>query len=120
MNGALNVCPCCKQVVDASRMLVRVNLDYNSVTFAGKTVDLTGQQAELMHMLAVNMPRVVPMDRLIDGLWGIDNPKGNTHKHVMVVVCQVRRAIAELGLRIRNDYGVGYALEMAQSDELAA
>ena len=53
-----------------------VELDYNrrTVTIAGKTVDLTGKEFDLMDLLVANAGKVYSRESLLDLVWGYDYP----------------------------------------------
>ena len=53
-----------------------VELDYNrrTVTIAGKTVDLTGKEFDLMDLLVANAGKVYSREGLLDLVWGYDYP----------------------------------------------
>lgn len=53
-----------------------VELDYNrrTVTIAGKTVDLTGKEFDLMDLLVANAGKVYSRENLLDLVWGYDYP----------------------------------------------
>lgn len=61
----------------ATKMSVgTVELDYNrrTVTIAGKTVDLTGKEFDLMDLLVTNAGKVYSRENLLDLVWGYDYP----------------------------------------------
>ena len=53
-----------------------VELDYNrrTVTIAGKTVDLTGKEFDLMDLLVANAGKVYSRESLLDLVWGYEYP----------------------------------------------
>jgi DNA-binding response OmpR family regulator len=53
-----------------------VELDYNrrTVTIAGKTIDLTGKEFDLMDLLVANAGKVYSRESLLDLVWGYDYP----------------------------------------------
>jgi DNA-binding response OmpR family regulator len=80
------------------------------VTLAGREVDLTRLEFDLLAELAAH-PRVVyTRDRLLEKVWGYQSPVGG--KTVDVHVANLRRKLGE-GIGIVAVRGVGYKLEPA-------
>ena len=63
-------------------------------------------------MLGLRANETVPVDRLIDGLWG-DDPPATAAKMVQLYVSQLRRVIAEGDARIET-HGRGYELRLVE------
>src|SRR5215471_18344192 len=49
---------------------LRLDFDRHQVSMAGRTVDLTPKEYEILHCLALNCGRVVPHERLLAFVWG--------------------------------------------------
>jgi DNA-binding SARP family transcriptional activator len=74
----------------------------------GRTVPVAGQgERSLLAALACSAGRVVPVDRLVDDLWGEDLPANPTNA-LQVRVSKLRR---QLGGRVRRE-PAGYVLEV--------
>lgn len=81
------------------------------VTLAGKPVDLTAREFELLYVLAAEAGRVVSIDDLIDRAWGSDfvgEPQG-IYVHIRWLREKLE-ADAQKPTRIVNVRGVGYKL----------
>jgi DNA-binding SARP family transcriptional activator/pimeloyl-ACP methyl ester carboxylesterase len=72
-----------------------------------------GKQTALLVLLLLDAGRVVPVDRIVDDLWGEDVPE-TAQKMVQIHVSQLRKALPEPRLRTRAP---GYVLEVG-ADEL--
>jgi DNA-binding SARP family transcriptional activator/pimeloyl-ACP methyl ester carboxylesterase len=72
-----------------------------------------GKQRALLAILLLNANRTVPLDRIVDELWGADVPK-SARKMVQVYVSQLRRLLPEPRLQTRPP---GYLLDV-RADEL--
>ena len=75
----------------------------------GASVDLAGgKQTALLAFLLLQAGRVVPMDRLVDGLWGEDVPE-SAPKMVQIFVSQLRKRLPRGLIQTRSP---GYRLEL--------
>ena len=75
----------------------------------GTRVDLGGgKQKALLGLLLLQAGRVVPMDRLIDGLWGEEVPE-SAPKMVQIFVSQLRKQLPRELIRTRSP---GYLLDL--------
>ncbi|WP_165990171.1 AfsR/SARP family transcriptional regulator, partial [Streptomyces sp. YIM 98790] len=74
------------------------------------------RQQVLLAVLLLNANRVVPLDSLVDELWG-SAPPATARAQVQTCVSALRRGLSHTGLgeRIRTR-GVGYALELAPEE----
>src|SRR4051812_36992961 len=73
----------------------------------GRALPLGGtKQRALLALLALNAPRSVSPDRLIDELWG-ERPPATATKALQIHVSRLRRALAADVIHTRPD---GYAL----------
>ena len=87
------------------------------VLIGGCPVDLgSPQQQRLLALLLLDPDRPVPIDRLIDGLWG-DHPPPSARHLVQVYVSRLRHVLddAEGPSRIRRE-GPGYRLRVASHE----
>jgi WD40 repeat protein/DNA-binding SARP family transcriptional activator len=89
------------------RLLGSVDVELN-----GSPVKLAGpKQRAVLAMLALDANEAVPLDRLVEGLWG-EEPPSSAPKMVQQYVSQLRRLLADDGgARIATRDG-GYALEV--------
>jgi DNA-binding SARP family transcriptional activator len=80
-------------------------------SFDGRPIPLGAvKQRALLAMLALGANTTVPVDRLIDGLWGED-PPDSALKMVQLYVSQLRRLFAGNGAEIVT-HGRGYELRL--------
>ena len=88
-----------------------VRYDRREVTVAGRTVDLTATEYELLRLLCMNAGRVVPFDTLLDRVWS-----GRTGANTNLVRIFIKQLRTKLGDRagdptwIFNERGVGYRM----------
>ena len=87
-------------------------------------VKLTGgKQKALLALLLLHADRVVPMDRLVDDLWGDEVPE-SAQKMVQIFVSQLRKQLPDELLRTRAPgYLVeldGHSLDLRRFEELHA
>jgi DNA-binding response OmpR family regulator len=81
------------------------------VALAGKVIDLTAREFDLLYVLAVEAGRVVSIDELIDRAWGVDfvgEPQA-IYVHIRWLREKLE-ADAQKPARIVNVRGVGYKL----------
>ncbi|HKN46059.1 MAG TPA: AfsR/SARP family transcriptional regulator, partial [Propionibacteriaceae bacterium] len=79
------------------------------VTQSGRRIRLSGpKQLALFAMLALNAGRSVPVDRLVDALWGDSNPSDG----VNALQHQVSRLREAVGREYVSWQGSGYALQV--------
>jgi YVTN family beta-propeller protein len=71
-----------------------------------------GKQRTLLAILALRAGRVVPVDALIDGLWG-ERPPPTAAKSVQVYVSRLRKSLGESAIVTRAP---GYLLDVAPED----
>ncbi|HEX7082508.1 MAG TPA: response regulator transcription factor [Gaiellaceae bacterium] len=90
-----------------SLMLADVSLDREShdVTVAGRSVELTAKEFDLLAFLMANAGIVCSRDLLLDRVWGVEYPGGT--RTVDVHVAQLRRKLERPEL-IRTLRGSGY------------
>lgn len=108
-----DICPCCKRPLDKLDSGLVVSLDCNTVSRNGAGARLPPRLAVILHALYQRYPKSVHYDYLHFALSGQKEPKSKNLVNVMKVrVSNLRRMIKPLGIAIKNDYGVGYRLEL--------
>lgn len=107
------ICPCCGQDTPDGRSLV-VSLETNIASRWGRTVRLTPQQAEILHILSSRAPGTVREEPLVSGLYGYSDPPEKPSKTLRVQMVHIRNAVAPLGVNIKNVFGIGYRLVLDQ------
>src|SRR5215218_4931784 len=80
-------------------------------TLDGRRVELGAtKQRALLAMLALEADTTVPIDRLVDGLWG-DDPPATAAKMVQLYISRLRRLLGSGGAEIVT-HGRGYELRL--------
>lgn len=79
------------------------------VRCCGEPIALGGaKQRAVLALLALHADEIVPLDRLIDDVWGDDPPPSAAHS-LEAYVSRLRQLLGPAGLRLRR-HGVGYVL----------
>ena len=96
--------------------LGRVTFDVNgrNVAFAGKPIDFPKRELNVFEMLALRLGKVVSKQQLRDSLAAFDDDISDNA--IEQYVSRVRRRIEPTGLRILTARGLGYTLQVAESD----
>jgi DNA-binding winged helix-turn-helix (wHTH) protein len=102
-------CPCCGAKTDRA---VIVDLMTNTVTVGARSARLRPQAAEVLHVLAGAHPGVVLRSKLIDGLYGGSSGPEDAAGVLHVLICQLHKRIAPLGLYITTTQRRGYVLRL--------
>ncbi len=74
-----------------------VDLNTNTVSWAGKATKLPPLQVDLMSILVADFPRISTRDRLIERTWGGNPPNDKT---LDVHICKLRKALRPMGWRL--------------------
>jgi len=95
--------------VQAADMVL--NLESHQVTREDRLVRMTPLEFRLLHVLMVNVGRVVTSNRLIEQTWGVEGGDANMLK---THICHIRKKLqlrdGEPGY-IRSIIGLGYTME---------
>ncbi len=85
------------------------------VTVDGHSVELTGTRApQVLAYLLLHSGSVVPVDRLIDAIWG-DDPPTSARNSIQRFVSDLRRTLGDAGDRIETS-SQGYRLQLRDRD----
>ena len=84
---------------------VTLNRETHDVTIAGRSIELTAKEFDLLAFFLSNPGAVLSRDVLLDRVWGVSYPGGT--RTVDVHVAQLRRKLGRPGL-IRTLRGSGY------------
>ena len=90
-----------------------IHYDQRRVAVAGRTVELTATEYDLLRVLSVNAGRVLTYASLLRQAWGRRRPEATDPKLVRAVVKRLRRKLGEDAANpayIRNQHGVGYRM----------
>lgn len=85
---------------------LEINLDEHQVKTAGRLVDLTAKEFDLLKYLAQNKERVFSREKLLDAIWGIE--VAIETRTVDVHVRRIREKLGKAGRYISTLHGVGY------------
>jgi two-component system response regulator ArlR len=86
--------------IDSEKMEVKVN---------GKEVSLTLTEFNLLKYLIINKNNVISKEKLLEEIWGYDDPENLNL--VEVYVNYLRKKLAEEGKKIKTVRGVGYVFK---------
>ena len=81
----------------------------HTCTVAGKPVELTRREYDLLLCLIRNKGQVLSRDQLLDKVWGIDFEGGE--RAVDVRIKRLRSALGSAGKQIKTVFKVGYRME---------
>ena len=81
----------------------------HTCTVAGKPVDLTRREYDLLLCLIRNKGQVLSRDQLLDKVWGIDFEGGE--RAVDVRIKSLRSALGSAGKQVKTVFKVGYRME---------
>lgn len=88
-----------------------IDVPAHSVTVAGKTVELTIKEYNILLKLCSNPGRIYSRDTLLDDIWGIDF--AGDHRTVDSHVARLRTKLGSWGdEHLKTVYGVGYKIEV--------
>ncbi len=94
-----------------------VRYEQRSVTVAGRPVELTATEFDLLRVLSVNAGRVVTYDSLLRQAWGRRDRGAADPKLVRAMVKTLRRKLGDDAARpayVLNERGVGYRMPAPQ------
>ncbi|MGR3464326.1 response regulator [Limimaricola sp.] len=87
---------------DASAQSLRVN---------GAAVTATRRELALLNLLIANRGRIMPKERLFDGLFGFENADVGTNT-IELYVARLRKKLMGSGVAIETHRGLGYRLDL--------
>ena len=90
-----------------------IHYDRRRVAVAGRPVELTATEYELLRLLSVNAGRVLTYGSLLRQAWGGRRPEATDPKLVRAVVKRLRRKLGDDAADpayIHNQHGVGYRM----------
>jgi len=85
---------------------LEIDTEKHEVKAAGKTIELTAKEFQLLHYLAENKGRVFSRERLLDSVWGID--VAIETRTVDVHMRRLREKLGKSGDHLTTLRGVGY------------
>ena len=96
---------------------LRIDMATRQVTMKGQPLPLTATEEAVFYILARHAGRLVPRQRLLRAIWGIDSASKNAELHVYIA--QLRRKLEKHGgdNLIRGDGSIGYVLALAACHE---
>ncbi len=90
-----------------------IHYDQRRVAVAGRPVELTATEYDLLRVLSANAGRVLTYGSLLRQAWGRRKPEATDPKLVRAVVRRLRRKLGDDAANpvyIRNQHGVGYRM----------
>jgi DNA-binding response OmpR family regulator len=103
-------CPCCGQGLPEKDLLV--DLNSNKAVKDGHEIHLQPQQAEVLYTLWKAAPKQVTHTDLSYALWGGLNGPEQPTQVIRTVICNLRRKLREVGVKIQTIDSRGYRLEV--------
>ncbi|MBB3712364.1 two-component system response regulator TctD [Limimaricola variabilis] len=99
----------------AENRMVLGGLDFDpgaqSLRVNGAAVTATRRELALLNLLIANRGRIMPKDRLFDGLFGFENADVGTNT-IELYVARLRKKLAGSGVSIETHRGLGYRLDL--------
>lgn len=89
---------------------LKLILDTRDTHYAGKRIDLTQTEFDILRLLLQKAGQVVPRDQIIQEIWKEDDSKANK-RTIDVHIRAIRKKIPSLTRHIISVYGVGYKYE---------
>lgn len=86
-----------------------VNIGARRVTIAGKNIDMTPKEFELLSFFVKNTDRVFTREQLLDRVWGYEF--GGDYRTVDTHIKMLRESLGEYRRLIVTAWGVGYKFE---------
>lgn len=98
----------------------RFEFDYNRnvVHYQSSQIRLSPHEADILHLLLLNRPRVVPLSLLIEQVYGATEPE-TAPVSIRVAVHSLRKKLTETGIRIRAIARVGYEIDVDSIPEMS-
>ena len=97
-----------------------IHYDQRRVAVAGRPVELTATEYDLLRVLSINAGRVLTYGSLLRQAWGRRRPEATDPKLVRAVVRRLRRKLGDEAANpayIRNQHGVGYRMPAPNESE---
>lgn len=87
-----------------------VNIEARKVTIAGRTIDMTPKEFDLLSFFVKNRDRVFTREQLLDKVWGYEF--GGDYRTVDTHVKMLRESLGEYRGFLVTAWGVGYKFEI--------
>lgn len=107
------LCPVC--ATPMPRRKIAVDLEWNRVAFDGQLLDLTGTEAEIVHLLEAERPKLVSMEMMRRRVFVNEITDSRVYTHMG----RVKEKLAAIGLGVRLHAGYGWRLEILPEVALA-
>ena len=82
-----------------------------SLRVGGAAVTATRRELALLNLLIANRGRIMPKERLFDGLFGFENADVGTNT-IELYVARLRKKLSGSGVVIETHRGLGYRLDL--------
>jgi DNA-binding response OmpR family regulator len=87
-----------------------VNIDSRKVTIAGKNIEMTPKEFDLLSFFVKNRDKVFTREQLLDKVWGYEF--GGDYRTVDTHVKMLRESLGEHRILLVTAWGVGYKFEI--------
>lgn len=91
-------------------IFIDLTQDEESITFRGKSTEVTTRQAKLVSLLARPRPQTVSENFLMGALWDGKPPKDGAEQ-LRLLCADLKGGLSPIGLDLRTVKGVGYQLK---------
>jgi DNA-binding response OmpR family regulator len=108
----MNTCPCCKQEISARGL--QFSPETGVAIRDGSRADLTPYEAAVFAVIHKNSPKFTPATKLINALYGAEDGPLDERGVLNVLLLRMRRKLAPIGVKIENQYGLGYRVEIGE------
>jgi DNA-binding response OmpR family regulator len=85
-----------------------VNLQWNTAIRGDKFVQLTAREAEILHILVDEMPKLLHSDRILSKLYGFAEEPENSRQCLTVHIYRLRKKLVPLKVDIQCVMSRGY------------
>lgn len=97
------------------RAQIVVDLEWNRVAFDGQLLQLTEIEAEIVHLLVAERPKLVSLDMFRRRVFVDDVNDSRVYTHIG----KIKEKLRQIGLGVRLQSGFGWRLEILPQIELA-
>lgn len=108
-------CPECGQVIPS--VPKGIVIEDNYVIAFGERYRLTHGEARAFECIAERYPRHARNDDIQEAIYGLDSDWPETVASVKVMICTMRKKLAQAPLAVNSVYGQGYRLVLLKDGE---
>lgn len=115
MTSEPNKCPCCGQPVAGGK--IGMDLNENILRYDRHAIHLPKRLADLAFILVRRMPASVSREFIMHQMWG-DREPDFAQENINVAICQLRKRVEPIGLRIITARGIGFRMAEVSRTEI--